>query len=163
MNIDALVAQIGAAFGPLATLPFVNMQITGLSVELTMLVFAVILGVLQLWIAARTVNSSRGLKWNLSARDGEPPAASAIGLRLDRAFRNFMETFPFFAATVLILAVAQRSNWASLAGTQLYFAARVLYVPLYAGGVVGVRTFVWLIAMLGLVLTIAAVFLGPEW
>lgn len=96
----------------------------------------------------------------LSARDGEPPPASAIGLRFDRAFRNFMETFPFFAASVLILAVQQRYNWASLAGTQIYFWGRVVYVPLYAGGVVGIRTLVWLISMMGLLLTIAAVFLG---
>ncbi len=159
MDINALMAQIGAVLAPLAALPLVNMRLNGLSVELTMLSLAVVLGLLQLWVAARTVNSSRGIKWNLSARDGEPPQASAVGLRLDRAFRNFMETFPFFAVTVIILALAQRSNWASLAGTQIYFWARVVYVPLYAGGVVGVRTFVWLIASLGLLLTITALFL----
>lgn len=64
MDINALMAQIGAALAPLAELPLVNMRLAGMPVELTMLSLAIILGVLQLWIAARTVNSRRGIKWN---------------------------------------------------------------------------------------------------
>jgi uncharacterized MAPEG superfamily protein len=44
-------------------------------------------------------------------------------------------------------------------GSGLYVAARALYVPLYAFGVPVARTVVWIIASLGLLLVIAALFL----
>ena len=68
-----------------------------------------------------------------------PPLAGTAG-RLDRAMRNFLETFPLFAAAVLIAALAGRHNWMTEWGAVLYFAARVAYVPLYAYGVRIVRS-----------------------
>ena len=62
-------------------------------------------------IAARANNGQRGIAWNVGARDGEPPKVSAVAGRLDRAFRNFMETFPFFAVAILFAAVSGRFSW----------------------------------------------------
>ena len=66
--------------------------------------------------------------------------------------RNFLETFPLFAAAVLIAAVAGRHNWMTEWGAVLYFVARVAYVPLYAYGVRIVRSLAWTIATLGIIL-----------
>jgi uncharacterized MAPEG superfamily protein len=138
-----------------------NFALAGLSVEFTMLGLAVVLGLLQLLIAARTGNSQRGLAWNVGARDKEPPPVGVIAGRLDRAFRNFMETFPFFAVAVLATHATDRFGWMTLVGTQLYLVARVVYVPLYATGVPVFRTVIWLISIVGLVLTLAALFVEP--
>src|ERR1700679_1103477 len=75
----------------------IAIQIAGLSTELTMLAVAIVLGMFQLLIAARTGNSQRGLKWNVGPRDAPAPPVSKVAGRLERAFRNFLETFPFFA------------------------------------------------------------------
>jgi len=40
----------------------------------------------------------------------------------------------------------------------LYFWARVAYVPLYAAGVPYLRTLVWTISLIGLVMVLAALF-----
>jgi uncharacterized MAPEG superfamily protein len=119
---------------------------------------AIVLGLFQLLIAARAGNSQRGLKWNVGPRDEAPKSVSKVAGRLERAFRNFMETFPFFAAAIIVAALAGRHNWATLWGAQIYVAARIVYLPLYAFGVPALRTLVWLVATIAILLIVAALF-----
>ena len=140
------------------TLPIFNLSLGGLNTELTMLALGVVLGLFQLLIASRTGNRQRGLKWNVGPRDEPPPPVSAVAGRLERASRNFMETFPFFAVIVILLALAGRHNWATVWGTEIWLAARIVYLPLYGLGVPAVRTLVWLIALLAIVLLLVALF-----
>lgn len=139
-------------------LPVFNLSLGGLGTELTMLALGVVLGLFQLLIAARTGNGQRGLKWNVGARDEPPPPVSKAAGRLERASRNFLETFPFFAVTVILLALAGRHNWATVWGTEIWLAARIVYLPLYGFGVPAVRTLVWLVALLAMILLLAALF-----
>ncbi len=139
-------------------LPVWNLSLGGMSPELTTLALAALLGLFQLMIAARTGNRQRGLKWNLSARDEAPPPVDKVAGRLERAFRNFMETFPFFAVAVIVLALLGRHNWATVWGSQIYLGARIVYFLLYAFGVPVVRTLVWLIALLSIFLLYVALF-----
>ncbi len=67
-----------------------------------------------------------------------------------------METFPFFAAAVLIAHLANRHSSMTVFGAHLYFWARVAYVPLYALGIPGARTLVWAASVLGIVLILLA-------
>jgi uncharacterized MAPEG superfamily protein len=136
----------------------IELHIAGLSTELSMLIAATILGLLQLLIAARAGNSQRGLKWNVGPRD-EPATkpVSKVAGRLERASRNFLETFPFFATAVIVAALAGRHNWATVWGSEVYLAGRIVYWPLYGFGVPGLRTLVWIIATLGLLLVATAV------
>jgi uncharacterized MAPEG superfamily protein len=136
----------------------IQIQFAGLSGELSMLAIAIVLGLFQLLIAARAGNSQRGLKWNVGPRDEAPKSVSKVAGRLERASRNFMETFPFFAAAVIVATLAGRHNWATLWGAQLYVAARIVYLPLYAFGVPGLRTLVWLVATIAILLIVAALF-----
>ncbi|HEX2590559.1 MAG TPA: MAPEG family protein [Rhizomicrobium sp.] len=139
--------------GPLA------LHFAGLSVEMTMLGIAMVLGLLQLFIAARLNNGQRGPTWNLGARDGEPPPVSKGAGRMERARVNFMETFPFFAVTVLALEVLSRHNAWTVFGSEVYVAARILYVPLYGLGVFGIRTLVWVIGTGAIIAMLVALFL----
>ncbi|UWX03559.1 MAPEG family protein [Pseudoxanthomonas sp. NC8] len=122
-----------------------------MGIELQFLGWAVVLGFVQLLLAATPATAQRGSRWNVGARDGEPrPLAGAAG-RAERAFRNFLETFPFFAAAVPGVVLAGRTGEATAWGVQLYLWARVLYVPLYLTGIPYVRSLVWGVAMAGLV------------
>ena len=98
--------------------------------------------------------------WNLGPRDQPQPPLSPMAGRLDRASRNFRETFPLFAAAVLIADASNRHGIVSVLGAHLYFFGRLVYLPLYATGVRYFRTLVWMVATLGLVLVIAGLLVG---
>ena len=127
-----------------------------LSIELKMLLWSIILGLVQLLLAAQAMTAQKGVSWNLSPRDQKGPELTGVAGRLDRAFKNFMETFPFFIAAILIVQITTLGNGVSSIGAQLYFWARVVYVPLYAFGVPGFRTFAWLISLIGLAMVLSA-------
>ena len=77
-----------------------------MTTELTMLALSIVLGLVQITIAAQASTRQRGADWNVGPRDEAlPPLAGTAG-RLDRAMRNFLETFPLFAAAVLIASLA---------------------------------------------------------
>ena len=80
--------------------------------------------------------------------------------RLDRALRNFVETFALFAAVVLVAYVTDTHNALTEWGARLYFWGRVAYVLLYAAGVPLIRSLVWNVATIGIVLIVAALLFG---
>jgi len=127
-----------------------------MSFELRMLAWSVVLGLFQVLLAAQFSTLQRGIGWNMGARDEPVPPLKGVAGRLDRASRNFLETFPFFAAAVLIAEAADRTGALTWWGVQLYFWGRVVYLPVYALGVPGVRSAIWLMATFGLVLVLAA-------
>ncbi len=128
-----------------------------MTIELICLAWAVVLGLAHILVAGHMRTKEFGTKWNTSARDGVNPALSTFADRLFRAQANFFETFPLFAAAVLIVAVTQSFSVYSYWGSLLYLIARVVYFPLYAFGVPVFRTIVWLISMLGLLLVLAPI------
>src|SRR5688572_20340197 len=77
-----------------------------MTIEIQMLAWAIALGVLQLLTAATLSSLQRGAKWAVHARDGVAPPLTGLAARMDRAFGNFIETFPFFAAAVLAVLVS---------------------------------------------------------
>ncbi|HUJ03988.1 MAG TPA: MAPEG family protein [Rhizomicrobium sp.] len=131
-----------------------------MSVEMTALALAIVLGFVHLFIAVHVITNERGFMWNMGARDTSEPLASKLAGRLDRAFWNFLETFPFFAAAVLMAAILGRHSWQTVLGAELYIAGRVIYLPLYALGIPFIRTLVWLAATIGIFLVLAALFAG---
>jgi uncharacterized MAPEG superfamily protein len=129
-----------------------------LPVELKLLAAAIVIGLVQLIWAAGAARAQQDLKWAAGPRD-TPMPISGVAARLDRAFWNFAETFPFFAAAVLAVAAAGKLGAPlSVYGSALYVAGRALYVPLYASGVPRVRTLVWFVATAGLVMVLVALF-----
>jgi uncharacterized MAPEG superfamily protein len=140
--------------------PWLNLRLGGMSVEFTMLALAIVLGFVHLFLAAHFVTSERGMAWNTGARDNTAPLTSKLAGRLDRAFANFKETFPFFAVAVLMTALLGRHNNLTVWGAQLYLAARILYLPLYAIGVPVLRTLVWIASAVGIAMLMSALFSG---
>lgn len=127
-----------------------------MGIEIQMLVWSIVLGLVHLFAASTAVTGERGLKWNASARDDASPPVRPLTGRLQRAQANFMETFPFFAAAVLAVVLTQRQDGLTALAAQLYFWARVVYLPLYAAGVPYIRSLVWLASLIGIVLLVWA-------
>lgn len=128
------------------------------AIELKLLVAAAAVGLAQLLWAAGAARAQQDLKWAAGPRD-TPQPITGVAARLERAFWNFAETFPFFAAAVLADAAAGRlGGTLTVWGAWLYVVGRAAYAPLYASGVPMVRTLVWAISMAGLLMTMAALF-----
>jgi uncharacterized MAPEG superfamily protein len=109
-------------------------------------------------IAASLSTMQRGLKWNAGPRDGVPAALTGVAARVDRAWRNFLETFGFFAVAVIVVVISGRANAETALGAQLYFWARVAYVPVYAAGIPFLRTLVWAVSLWGVLKILLALF-----
>lgn len=128
--------------------------------ELLLLAATIILAFVQLVLAAHMATRERGLAWNAGPRDAPAKPLGPVAGRLDRAFKNLMETFPLFAAAVLLAHAVGVHSAFTIAGAHLYFWGRVLYVPLYATGLPYVRSGVWAMASAGIFIILAAVFLS---
>jgi len=129
------------------------------TIELWMLTLSVVLGIVQITAASHAASLQRGYRWTASPRDETMPPLQGVAGRLDRALHNFIESFPLFAAVVLAAHVSDTHDALTEWGAQLYFWARVVYVLLYAVGIPLLRSIVWNIATLGILLFIVALFL----
>lgn len=127
--------------------------------ELQLLAASVVIGLVQLlWATVAGTRQRNDLAWGMGPRD-EPRPVTGTPARLERAFANFLETFPLFAAAVVVAYLAGKLGTLTLWGSGLYVAARALYVPLYASGVPMLRSLVWGVSLVGVLMVLAAVFL----
>jgi uncharacterized MAPEG superfamily protein len=130
------------------------------SVEMQMLFCAIVLGIIQLLLATVASVAGRGLPWGVGARDEGWPPIGKFGARLDRAYKNFLETFPFFAAAVLLAHALDKHSPNSALGAQIYLWARVLYVPAYVLAIPFTRTIIWVASLAGIGMVMRAVWPG---
>lgn len=127
-----------------------------MSVELNVLVWSVVLGFVHIVAASHAASLQRGYRWTASSRDEPLPPLRGVAGRLERALSNYLEMFPFFAALVLAAGFVGVKSPLTEWGAVLYLGARVVYLPLYAIGVPLVRSLVWNVAALGILLFIIA-------
>jgi uncharacterized MAPEG superfamily protein len=126
--------------------------------ELTALVFAIVLGFVHLFAAGNASTQIRGMKWNAGPRDEQKTPLTGIAGRLDRAFKNYLETFAFFAAAVLLAHLTNRHNALTIYGAWLYLIARIIYLPVYAAGIPMIRSLIWLAATAGIFMILAGIY-----
>ncbi len=125
---------------------------TSLPIELTLLGWSVVLLTIAILLQGRFATKERGTKWNAGPRDGDNTPMGVMAGRAQRALDNLKESYPAFVALALALAVSGRTGGLGATGAILWFAARIVYHPLYLFGVPYVRSMVWLASMLGLLL-----------
>ena len=128
-----------------------------MSTELWLLFGAIVLGFFQIVLQSQGASLQRGFRGNAGPRDEQLPPLTGVGGRLERALKNFLETFPFFAAAVLMAELRGVHNAMTLWGAWLYLLGRIVYVPLYALGVRYVRSIAWNIAAIGILVILAGV------
>jgi uncharacterized MAPEG superfamily protein len=122
-----------------------------MTTPMSLLLWSVLLGLVQCLATGFAVSAARGLDFSASSRDDQQPI-TGLGGRVLRAYTNFRETYPYFVALVLAGAVLHRQSGLITMGAELYFWGRLIYWPLYVGGVPWIRSIIWLLASLGLVL-----------
>jgi len=119
--------------------------------DLKLLVWAVALTLVQSVIAVLGAIQEVGLPPLAGNRENLQPITGWAG-RAARAHRNMLESLILFAALVLVAQVAGRANAMTALGAEVFFWARVVYVPVYVIGIPWARTGVWGLSVVGLVM-----------
>ncbi len=128
-----------------------------MTTELWLLVASIILGLVQLIAASHLISFQYGYPWTASSREEAVPPLRGLANRVDQATTNFLETFPFFAALVLVAHVTHHHSLLTLWGAHLYFWARLGYVLAAAAGYGLLRSVLfWNTALAGMVLFLVA-------
>jgi uncharacterized MAPEG superfamily protein len=119
--------------------------------ELTLLVWSAILAFVQMLVAVGGAQLQVGLPALADNRENLPAIVSWAG-RARRAHLNMLENLVLFAILVLVAQIAGKTNAMTLLGCQIFFWARVAYAIIYIVGVPWLRTAVWVVSVIGLLL-----------
>jgi len=119
--------------------------------ELMWLAWSVALAFAQMLVCVSGATLQVGLPMLAGNRENMPPL-TGWARRANRAHLNMLESLFLFAALVLACVVANRTNSTTLLGAQLFFWARLAYAVVYLAGVPWLRTGVWFVSVIGMVL-----------
>jgi uncharacterized MAPEG superfamily protein len=122
--------------------------------ELTLLVWAVVLTVVQMLAAVQGAFNQVGLPRLAGNREGMPEI-TGWGGRAARAHRNMLESLVLFAVLVLVAVAAGKTNDMTLLGAQIFFWARLAYAVIFIAGIIWLRTVVWFVSIAGLIVIFA--------
>jgi len=122
-----------------------------MGVELSLLVWSVVLTLAQMLVAGIGANTQVGLT-ALAGNREDLPAITGWAGRAKRAHANMLENLVLFAALVLVAHVAGKTNAMTALGAQLFFWSRLAYAVIYVAGIPWLRTLVWFVSLIGLVL-----------
>jgi uncharacterized MAPEG superfamily protein len=125
-----------------------------MTVELVLLLASVVLGIVQIIVVSHLQSLQRGYRWTAGSREQCVPPLIGLAGRAERALRNYLETFPFFAASVLVAAVTNTHDWLTLWGAHFYFWGRIGYAVLYWTNLPLARSLVWNAPTLGILMIV---------
>jgi uncharacterized MAPEG superfamily protein len=125
--------------------------------ELMVLTWAVALTFAQMLIAVSGATLQVGLPALAGNREGLPPCTGWAG-RAARAHRNMLENLVLFAALVLIAVISNKTNATTVLGAQIFVWARLAYALVYLAGIPWLRTLLWLVSVIGLILIFLQLF-----
>ena len=122
------------------------------SIELICLDLSVLLFIAHVVCQAVLAQGEFGQPFLFSPRDDQPEAKGVAVGRATRALNNFVENYGAFVAMDLALvATGHTGGW----GAAVWIVARIVYFPLYLAGIPVVRTAVWTISIIGLLMMLA--------
>ena len=127
-----------------------------LASELSILAIYGILVAITLVLQATGTLLQLDMGYLMSSRD-EGRTVTGMAARTERALSNSVTAMALFAPAILILAVKDAFSAQTLLAAQVFLAARVVYLPAYVFGIVGIRSLVWTI---GFFATIVLYFLA---
>src|SRR5215472_16441643 len=129
-----------------------------MTAELKLLATSVVLGLVHLIASSHLISWQRGYRWTASSREEDVPPLHGLANRVDQATTNFLETFPFFAAMVLLARVTNHHSLLTVVGAHLYFWGRLGYLLAAAAGYSLLRSVLcWNAAVIGIVLLLVAI------
>jgi len=122
-----------------------------MSIDLKMLVWSIALTFVQMLLAVMGATNQVGLPKLAGNREDLPVMESWAG-RAERAHQNMLENLVLFAALVLTAHIAGRANATTALGAQIFFWARLAYAVIYVAGIPWLRTALWGVSVIGLLL-----------
>jgi uncharacterized MAPEG superfamily protein len=125
-------------------------------IELHLLVWSVALAFAQMLVAVSGATLEVGLPELAGNREPSPDPKGWAG-RARRAHLNMLESLVLFAALVLTAVIAQKTNSATAYGAGIFFWARLAYALIYVAGIPWVRTAIWGVSVIGLVMIFSQV------
>jgi uncharacterized MAPEG superfamily protein len=128
-----------------------------MSLDLKYLLFSVVLTFVQVLIAAAAANQVVGLSTLAGNREGLGELPGFAG-RARRAHLNMIDNMVLFTALVLIAAVAGKANATTALGALVFFWARLVYAVVYLIGIPWLRTLVWLVSVIGMIMIAVQLF-----
>lgn len=99
----------------------------------------------------------QGLLLAFGNRDNLPPATPLAG-RAQRCAANTLENFVLFAGLLLAAQLKGGDAGQVLLGATLFFWSRLIYIPVYYAGIIYLRTAVWTVGAVGMVLILLTLF-----
>lgn len=128
--------------------------------EVLVLALAAVLLVIHIQVAIRVKTKQYGIAWNVGARDVDMPPPDPLVGRLERARDNFLETLPIAIIALFGVVLAGKSSEVTAIAGWTWLAARAIYLPLYWTGVPKVRTLVWGVGTLAILVVLAMLLFG---
>jgi len=128
--------------------------------EVLILALAAVLLVVHIQAAIRVKTKQYGIAWNVGARDADMPPPDPLVGRLERARDNFLETLPIAIIALFGVVVTEKTSEVTAIAGWTWLAARAVYLPLYWAGVPRVRTLVWAVGTLAILVVLAILIFG---
>ena len=120
--------------------------------ELTCLELSVLLWVALVLTQSETARREFGLAYSFSPRDAPPTPKGVAWGRATRALHNYVENLGPFVAMALALIATGRAGGLGAVGATIWIVARILHFPIYTMGVIYVRTALWGVSVIGLLM-----------
>ena len=127
-----------------------------MTTDLWLLFWSAVLAIVHISVQSFAFKHQAGNAYSMGSRDEKIEATGLAG-RLERAQRNFQESFAVFVVVVVVAHISGSANWLTAIGAHLYFWCRVLYLPAYGLTIPYVRTGLWQISMIGVVLIMSQI------
>lgn len=128
-----------------------------MSIELTLLLWAGALTVIQTIIFAIGVVTQVGLPALAGNREPALDLTGWVG-RAQRAHRNMLESLVLFSILVLVAQAMGTTNELTVLGAQVFFWARVAFASVYIIGLPWIRSGIWAVSVVGLVMIFLQLF-----
>jgi uncharacterized MAPEG superfamily protein len=124
-------------------------------VEVLILALAAVLLVIHIQAAIRVKTKQYGIAWNMGPRDAEMPPPDPLVGRLERARDNYLETLPIAVIALFGVVLADKASETTAIAGWTWLAARAIYLPLYWAGIPKVRSLVWGVGTLAILVVLA--------
>ncbi len=117
--------------------------------ELTCLELSVLLWLAHILVQALAARAEFGDAYLFTPRDAQPTAKGLTCGRATRALANYIENLGPFVAMALALIATQHAGGI---GATIWILARIVYLPVYLMGILYIRTALWAISVIGLLM-----------
>ena len=122
--------------------------------EILILAWGAVLLLVHIFAAGHYKTKQYGAQWNIGARDEALPPLEPVAGRLVRAQANFAETFPIAVIALFGVVLAGRTSDTTALGGWIWLVARIAYLPVYLAGIKGLRTAIFMVSLVGLVMAL---------